>query len=67
MGQTVDVLVDGPAKRGAAMWHGRGADNRVGNFPAWDGIHAGELARVTVTGATAHAPMGTLAVAPVGP
>jgi tRNA-2-methylthio-N6-dimethylallyladenosine synthase len=67
VGQTVEILVDGPAKRGAALWHGRGADNRVVNFPAWDSIRAGVLASVTVTGATAHALMGDRTENPVGP
>lgn len=54
----VEVLVDGPAKRGAESWQGRGPDNRVVNFPAWNGIRAGEVVRVVVTGATAHALLG---------
>jgi len=57
----VEVLVDGPAKRGAESWQGRGPDNRVVNFPAWNGIRAGEVARVVVTGATAHALLGVRA------
>lgn len=57
IGSTVEVLVDGPAKRGA-LWHGRGADNRVVNMPPWEGIGEGQLARVTILAATAHALFG---------
>jgi len=58
IGTSVEVLVDGPAKRGATLWQGRGPDNRVVNFPAWEGIAAGEVAPIVVTGATAHALLG---------
>jgi tRNA-2-methylthio-N6-dimethylallyladenosine synthase len=58
IGRSVEVLVDGPAKRGADSWQGRGPDNRVVNFPAWRGIGAGEVGRVMITGATAHALLG---------
>jgi tRNA-2-methylthio-N6-dimethylallyladenosine synthase len=58
IGKTVELLVDGLARRGTESWQGRGPDNRVVNFPAWKGIRAGELARVTITGATPHALLG---------
>jgi tRNA-2-methylthio-N6-dimethylallyladenosine synthase len=61
IGRRVDVLVDGPAKRGCASWQGRGSDNRVVNFPAWKGIRSGEVEQVMVTGATAHALLGVRA------
>lgn len=61
---TVEVLVDGPAKHGEAIWQGRGHDNRVVNFPAWSGIQGGDLAWIEVTGATPHALLGTVAVPP---
>jgi len=57
----VELLVDGPARRGAGLWHGRGDDNRVVNFPEWPGIRPGQLATVMITGATAHALLGTRA------
>ncbi len=60
IGRTVEVLVDGPAKRGSGHWQGRSDDNRVVNFPAWDGIRPNQLAPVRVTGATAHALIGEL-------
>jgi tRNA-2-methylthio-N6-dimethylallyladenosine synthase len=58
IGSRVELLVDRPAKRGAGIWQGRGADNRVVNFPVWEGIRAGDLATLTITGATAHSLLG---------
>ncbi len=58
VGKTVEFLLDGPAKRGSASWQGRGADNRVVNVPGWNGIAAGELATVVITGATPHSLLG---------
>jgi tRNA-2-methylthio-N6-dimethylallyladenosine synthase len=58
IGRQVEVLVDGPAKRGALVWSGRSDDNRVVNFPGWDGIREGELVTVEVAGASAHALVG---------
>jgi tRNA-2-methylthio-N6-dimethylallyladenosine synthase len=58
IGRDVSVLVDGPARRGANLWQGRGPDNRVVNFPAWPGIHRGEVATLSLVGATAHALLG---------
>lgn len=58
IGQVVEVLVDGPAKRGEGLWQGRGEDHRVVNFPAWEGIAAGQLVEIRITGATAHALLG---------
>lgn len=58
IGRTVEVLVDGPAKRGEGLWQGRGEDHRVVNFPSWEGIAAGQLAALRITGATAHALLG---------
>ena len=58
IGRPVEVLVDEPAKRGSELWQGRGEDKRVINFPAWEGIRAGDLAIIEVTGATTHALLG---------
>lgn len=58
IGSSVEVLVDGPARRGVGLWQGRGDDNRVVNFPAWKGIAPGTLARVVIGAATAHALIG---------
>jgi tRNA-2-methylthio-N6-dimethylallyladenosine synthase len=63
IGRQVDVLVDGPAKRGCDTWQGRGCDNRVVNFPAWAGIRSGDVEQLMVTGATAHALLGVRAAA----
>jgi tRNA-2-methylthio-N6-dimethylallyladenosine synthase len=61
IGRDVAVLVDGPARRGTDSWQGRGPDNRVVNFPAWPGVRRGEVATLTVVGATPHALLGTRA------
>jgi tRNA-2-methylthio-N6-dimethylallyladenosine synthase len=58
IGRTVEVLVDGPAKRGERVWSGRSDDNRVVNFPAWDGVREGELVAFEIAGASAHALFG---------
>jgi tRNA-2-methylthio-N6-dimethylallyladenosine synthase len=58
IGSSCEVLVDGPAKRGAHIWQGRGRDNRVVNFPFSEELVGGQLARVTISGATAHALFG---------
>jgi tRNA-2-methylthio-N6-dimethylallyladenosine synthase len=67
IGHTVEVLVDGPSARGMSQWQGRGADNRVVNFPTWDGIAPGELASITVNGATTHALIGERRSSPMSP
>lgn len=58
IGTTRTVLVDGPARRGQAMWQGRGDDNRVVNFPGWPGAAPGREEQLEITGATAHALLG---------
>ena len=58
IGREIEVLLDGPARRGSGSWQGRGADNRVVNLPAWEGIAEGQVALVSITGATAHALLG---------
>lgn len=62
IGSSVEVLVDGAAKRGAGMWQGRGHDNRVVNFPGWEGLTEGMTVTLTVTGATAHSLLAERAV-----
>jgi len=61
VGQRMEVLVDGPARRGSESWQGRGPDNRVVNFPTWPGIEPGRVQEVAITGATAHALLGVRA------
>jgi tRNA-2-methylthio-N6-dimethylallyladenosine synthase len=58
IGTRVEVLVDGPARRGAAQWQGRGDDNRVVNFASFDGVAPGALIVVAISGATPHALLG---------
>jgi tRNA-2-methylthio-N6-dimethylallyladenosine synthase len=58
IGSTVEVLVDGPAKRGEGCWQGRGDDNRVVNFSAAPGLAPGRLVLARIRGATAHGLLG---------
>ncbi len=67
IGRRVEVLLDGPSRRGSDSWQGRGPDNRVVNVPAWTGITPGTVAEVLVTGATPHALLGTRAGAGASP
>ena len=67
IGRRVEVLVDGPSRRGCDSWQGRGPDNRVVNFPMWAGIRPGSVAEVLVTGATPHALLGARAEAGIPP
>ena len=55
---SVEVLVDGPAKRGSEAWQGRGPDNRVVNVQGWPGIAHGQVIDVVISGATAHSLLG---------
>jgi len=67
VGTVVEVLVDGVAKRGAGLWQARGRDNRVVNFQGWEGLTAGQLVRIEITGASAHALVGRRVDASPGP
>ena len=58
IGRSVEVLVDGPAKRGSEAWQGRGPDNRVVNVQGWPGIAHGQVIDVVISGATAHSLLG---------
>ncbi|TAM55406.1 MAG: tRNA (N6-isopentenyl adenosine(37)-C2)-methylthiotransferase MiaB [Acidobacteria bacterium] len=60
IGRSVEILVDGPARRGSEAWQGRGPDNRVVNVQGWPGVAHGQIADVTITGATAHSLLGEL-------
>ena len=61
IGQVVEVLVDGRAKRGEELWQGRGDDNRVVNFTAGERIEPGRIVAVAITGATPHSLIGRTA------
>ena len=59
--QTVEVLVDGAAKRHAGELSGRTRCNRVVNFHGQGRVAAGDLARVHVTEVLPHSLRGVLA------
>ena len=53
LGRTVEVLVEGPAKRQAGWLAGKNPQFKTVVFPA-NGAQPGELVRITVASATAH-------------
>ena len=61
IGTTMEVLADGPGRRGTAQWQGRADDNRVVNFAAKEAVHEGDVIEVVITGATPHALLGEIA------
>ena len=64
LGQTVEVLVDGTAKRNAGELSGRTRCNRVVNFDGQGRVALGDLARVHVTDVLPHSLRGVLAASP---
>jgi tRNA-2-methylthio-N6-dimethylallyladenosine synthase len=58
VGRDVEVLIDGPSRRSADDWQGRGDDNRVVNFPRVGTESVGDLVTVRITGAGAHSLRG---------
>lgn len=50
IGTEIEVLADGPAKRGGALWTGRSRHNRVVNFTGI--VRGGELFRVLIESAS---------------
>ncbi len=66
IGQTADVLVDGESRRSENEWQGRGADNRVVNFPKTGGEVPGMRVPVRIERAGPHSLWGR-AVADANP
>jgi tRNA-2-methylthio-N6-dimethylallyladenosine synthase len=62
--ETVEVLVDGAAKKGAGELSGRTRCNRVVNFDGQGRVAIGDLARVHVTEVLPHSLRGVLATSP---
>jgi tRNA-2-methylthio-N6-dimethylallyladenosine synthase len=60
-GQTVDVLVDGRAKKNANELCGRTRCNRVVNFEADADVAIGDVAAIRITDVLPHSLRGTLA------
>jgi len=61
VGQTVDVLVDGHAKKNENELSGRTRCNRVVNFEADAGVALGDVVAIRITDVLAHSLRGTLA------
>jgi tRNA-2-methylthio-N6-dimethylallyladenosine synthase len=64
LGQTVEVLVDGMAKKNVGELSGRTRCNRVVNFDGQGGVAVGDLAWVRVTDVLPHSLRGVLAASP---
>src|SRR5438034_6326259 len=61
LGETVEILVDGAAKKNAGELSGRTRCNRVVNFDGQGRVAVGDLTRVRVTEVLPHSLRGTLA------
>jgi len=64
LGETVEILVDGAAKKNAGELSGRTRCNRVVNFDGQGRVAVGDLARVHVTEVLPHSLRGVLAASP---
>jgi tRNA-2-methylthio-N6-dimethylallyladenosine synthase len=64
LGQTVEVLVDGVARKNVGELSGRTRCNRVVNFDGQGRVAAGDLAWVHVTDVLPHSLRGALAASP---
>jgi len=65
VGRRVEVLIDGPSRRDPEHWQGRGADNRIVNFPRLAAESVGDVVEVEVTRAGPHALVGVIVGASV--
>jgi tRNA-2-methylthio-N6-dimethylallyladenosine synthase len=64
LGQTVEVLIDGAAKKNAGELSGRTRCNRVVNFDGMGRVAVGDLAWVRITDVLPHSLRGVLAASP---
>jgi tRNA-2-methylthio-N6-dimethylallyladenosine synthase len=64
LGQEVEVLVDGVAKKNARELSGRTRCNRVVNFDGGGRVTVGDLARVRITDVLPHSLRGALVTSP---
>jgi tRNA-2-methylthio-N6-dimethylallyladenosine synthase len=60
VGRREEVVIEGPAKRGRAIFTGRTRQNRLVHFPVASPLRPGSYAEVTVTEARSHYLMGEL-------
>ena len=49
VGQTVEVLAEGPSLRNKARWSGRTSSNKIVIFTPPEGIRPGDLVKLTIT------------------
>lgn len=62
IGNTLDVLVEGPHERFAGLWRGRAQANHMVHFSAGAPVAAGELVRVKIEAASPHNVVGRMEV-----
>jgi tRNA-2-methylthio-N6-dimethylallyladenosine synthase len=60
VGQTVEVLVEGPSLRNAARWQGRSDTGKTVLFDPTEGLRPGCLVRVAIERTTSHSLFGRL-------
>jgi tRNA-2-methylthio-N6-dimethylallyladenosine synthase len=62
VGETLEVLVEGPSKRNANQWHGRTGTNKVVIFPHEDtrGYVIGDFVHAKITGSSSATLFGEL-------
>lgn len=64
IGQTVEVLVEGEARKGNGDWHGKSRDFKTVVFPGYADVRPGQIIDVAIDRCTAHTLFGTIASMP---
>ena len=64
IGDTVEVLVEGEARKGNGDWYGKSRDFKTTVFPGYDGIKPGHIVDVRVDRASGHSLFGESTSAP---
>ncbi len=58
IGKVLDVLVEGPARRGAGMLSGKTPHFKTAVFPGTPGVTAGDTVPVRILSASSHSLVG---------
>ena len=64
IGQTVEVLVEGEARKGNGDWYGKSRDFKTTVFPGYAGIRPGQMVDVRVDRASGHSLFGEVVSPP---
>jgi len=57
-GETVEVLVEGPSRKGPSAWYGKSEDFKTTVFPTVAGVQPGDMVDVLIRDATSHSLFG---------